>query len=490
MRELKVKMKNIRNIKELEIGIPLKPNIYGIIGKNGSGKSSIMACMANLIYSRSLDVFKREDIKDDSYVFISDSKNELKWKCNSGGWYHVTGSRSIRYHGLYEGSLFYGTRFEDSKKVDDLIERGILNDKNIVDADEYVKEKLSFILHGDFDHYTNLKRIKNKRIAEKNDLKNVPYFIEVQGRFVSQYRMSSGECLLISLLHFIYNSIVRKSIPQDDPILVLIDEIELALHPLAVTRFFVMFKELIDIHNLVVILSSHSTELIRMISPYNLYYISNNEGEINIINPCYPSYAIRDVYKHDGYDYVILVEDNLAKMIVETIIREEELMCSKLVHVLPAGGWVNVLDLQEDIYNFSLFGTKTNVFSVLDGDIESEAKKYDKKAMKKLFIPIGCVEKFLLKVLINEPIVELKKIINDLYFSVESIDAIISDYRDELKKMNKRDVNGKILYSKIRDNMEKRNIKEEEFIKSLCDNARKYIKFSKFENNMKKMLSE
>ena len=110
---------------------------------------------------------------------------------------------------MYEGSLFYGTRFNDSKIVDDLLTR-----------------------------------------------------------------MSSGECLLVSLLHFIYNAIVRRALPQDKPIIMLIDEIELALHPIAVVRLLDLLRELIEQHhNLVVILSSHSPEVIRTIQPNNLFQI-------------------------------------------------------------------------------------------------------------------------------------------------------------------------------------------------------------------------
>lgn len=59
---------------------------------------------------------------------------------------------------------------------------------------------------------------------------------------ISQYRMSSGECLTISLLHFIYNSLVRRSLSRNTPILMLIDEIELALHPIAITNLLNLLK--------------------------------------------------------------------------------------------------------------------------------------------------------------------------------------------------------------------------------------------------------
>lgn len=146
---------------------------------------------------------------------------------------------------MYEGSLFYGTRFENSAIIDNLVKKGRIKEDDIVDADIYVIEKLSYILKGDKTHYKTLKRVRNKRITEKLGLSNTPYFIEVKDTLISQYRMSSGECLLISLLHFIYNALERRSLPADKKILVLIDEIELALHPSAVDRLLELFNELL-----------------------------------------------------------------------------------------------------------------------------------------------------------------------------------------------------------------------------------------------------
>ena len=45
---------------------------------------------------------------------------------------------------------------------------------------------------------------------------------------------------------------------------------------------------------------------------------------------------------HGGFDFVVLVEDYLAKNIVQTIIDEKDISRSKLINILPVGGWSNV----------------------------------------------------------------------------------------------------------------------------------------------------
>ena len=315
-------------------------------------------------------------------------------------------------------------------------------------------------------------------------MRNIPYFIDINGNLISQYRMSSGECLLISLLHFIYNALIRRSLPDDQPILLLIDEIELALHPVAVSRLIELLQQIIVEHDtLTVVLTSHSPEVIRKIPPKNLYMMeTNSEGIVTPTAPCYPSYAIRDIYIHDGFDYVILVEDLLAKYVVERILRKNNLYNSRLIHVLPIGGWENVLRFQQDAYNSNTFGIGTTVFSVLDGDIKTQIKKCYKN-LPKTFLPINSIEKYLKRIIEDTKYKSIKKEINDMFFTVDSVDEILSDYFAE------NDNNGKALYRKLLLNLEKRGISEEAFVKELCDLIIKYISFNDLENNLRQKLT-
>ena len=77
-----------------------------------------------------------------------------------------------------------------------------------------------------------------------------------------------------------------------------------------------------------------------------------------------------EMYIHDGFDYIILVEDVLAKYIVDTTIKKLGLNSSKLINILPIGGWENVLKFQREVNMTNTFGIGTKVFSILDGDIQ------------------------------------------------------------------------------------------------------------------------
>lgn len=485
MSTLLIRIHNIKNIKDAQIEIPFDNGIYTIVGSNGCGKSTLMLCMAQLL-SNQLSRLAVSDAKTDSFVEFEVDGNESIWRrSNTPKWQHF--GKRHKYNGLYEGSLFYGTRFEDSTNIERMIENGRITEHELADADDYVKDKMSYILHGDLIHYRTLKRIKNKLVAQQLNIRNRPYFINVDDHLISQYKMSSGECLLVSLLHFLYNSIVRRSLPDNQKILVLIDELELALHPMAVLRLIDFLKQLVQGHsNLIIYLSSHSPEVIRTMRPSDLYKVNNIDGKLSIESNCYPSYLIRDLYSNVSPDFLLLVEDELSQLFVNKILSRYSLRASKLIHCVPVGGWQNVLELHKELYTKKVLGVNTSIVSILDGDIESELNKEQKK-LPHIFLPIPSLEKFLYSVVKENSNPPFKRIINDKYFIVHSLDEIVSQYNKGI--LNGSKDNNKNFYSKIRTELENIGTNEQVFIVGLCEDILDNIDTHRFIESLRKQLS-
>ena len=480
---LKITIKEVKNIKYACFDFPLEKSLNLVVGSNGSGKSTVLLALSQAILKTSLKSLRDDDYCSTSSVQIELNNTKDIWEGNNR-WYLP--KVNISLNGMYEGSLFYGTRFNDSRKVDNLIQAKRIAQPDIVDADDYIKQKLSFLLHGDYNHYQNLKRIRNKYISGKLGFDSTPYFNLVNDNLISQYRMSSGECLLISLLHFVYNAIVRRSLPANEVILVLIDEIELALHPIAVSRFIDLMNDLVQTsQKLMVILSSHSPEVIRKIQPKHIYKIENNDGIIDVVNPGFPSYVIRDVYRHDGFDYLLLVEDDLAKTVVDKILEMKNLKSSKLVHVVPVGGWPNVLTLQKELLNNNVLGIGREIFSIIDGDVKDKIPQ-EFNFLKKLFLPIKSIEKFMYEIVISKPNIQLKKTINDKYFPVESLDALVVEHNAQYPNTDHPD---KKFYFRLRKNLESRGVDELMFIHKLSDDIMSVVSFSNFSDSLEKMLN-
>ncbi|MBC7757020.1 MAG: AAA family ATPase [Bdellovibrio sp.] len=489
MDNISIKISNIRHIKSANVEIPLEKGVYGIVGNNGCGKSTVLLALAQIISRHHLSILQKEDYSIENSCIEFNYKGHVdKWSCSDKEfWKCDTFPNSTKFNGMYEGSLLYGTRFNDSRKIDSLLAAGKINITDIVDSDAYVIEKMSFILHGNYEHYKNLKRIKNRYITQSLYLENAPYFNEVNGLLISQYRMSSGECLLVSLLHFVYNSIVRKSLSKDNKILVLIDEIELALHPIAVSRLLDLLSTLTEENeNLVVILTTHSPEVIRKLKPSNLLKIENNNGDITLESNCYPSYLIRDVYSHDGFDFLFLAEDILTKAIVDKILFKENLKTSKLIHIVPVGGWNNVLTLHRELLRWNVLGLGRQIASILDGDIQDEVP-HEFKDIKKLFLPIKSIENFLYEITIQNRNPVLKKILNDKYFTIKSLDTLIAEFNKLYP--NKTSQPDKKFYFSLKKDFESRGIKEDAFIINLADDLIEHVDFTKFINSISQILS-
>ena len=78
-------------------------------------------------------------------------------------------------------------------------------------------------------------------------------------------------------------------------------------------------------------------------------------------------------------DLVILVEDDLAKIIIERIMIEKTLMKNIRVKILPTGGWTNTLEMAYDVTTSNLLMKGTRLAIVLDRDIKVNVPDFLKK---------------------------------------------------------------------------------------------------------------
>lgn len=501
MAEIALKIKNVKNIKSADITFPFSKGLYALVGENGCGKSTIMLAMSLMVKTSSAHLLSNEAVSSDSIIEVSADNQYDKWFYNekrkemTTGKFHKHGGRyaltaSAHFEGFYEGSIFYGCRFDDFNVIDSFLNRP--NYKSMLsDADNFVTETLGYILHNNKQHYKGLKKINSRAIAKECGFDGIPYFIQFEDKIISQYRMSSGESMLISLIDFL-NNVIIKNPRRRDKLLFLIDEVELALHPSAIDRLVIFLQDLIanTSSELVIFFSTHSAELIQRISPKNIYLIENEDGEISIINPCYPNYAIRSLYIPNGFDFVLLVEDELTKSIVDKVIRANNLSQSKLCCVLPAGGCTQMLKLHHDMVTYNTLGAGKHIISIYDGDVKDLiSKKEDYKNLQKCFLPIPSVEKYLKRKFVDSPDKNFIKLIGDKYFNQRSLQDIINDYKNDERTAKKKNNDGKNLYSIIISNIEKTGISESDFIKYIADDIYDYEKPTKFVESLKKLLS-
>ena len=129
---LRMTIHDIKGIENGIVEIPIENGVYSLVGSNGVGKSTIMSCFAQLLSRHNLGQLKSEDYSESSYVEFIYEGHVDKWTCENGFWKCDTYPHSLRFNGTYEGSLFYGMRFRDSKNVDDLMNDGKIDDEKCV----------------------------------------------------------------------------------------------------------------------------------------------------------------------------------------------------------------------------------------------------------------------------------------------------------------------------------------------------------------------
>ncbi|OZY85888.1 hypothetical protein CBP51_02295 [Cellvibrio mixtus] len=466
MAELKVTIKNLKNIKNFSLSIPIEQGLHVIAGSNGIGKSTIMGLLAEPFRPSVLWTIFSHANNDSHIEYNYEGKTDIWLRINNKWELEGKNSKSIRIDGFIEGSIIHGTRFTDSNVLE--LSQNVLAE-HLVDADDFINENFNYVLHGK-KFYPTIKKIKNTRVASDLGFSSVPYFMEYEDRMLSQFWLSSGENLLLSLLHFLNNKIFQQKRKGSKYIsLILIDEVELALHPVAISRLTTLLNRLSKEYNLSVYFSSHSTELLRSIDPKNIFYLQSLPNKnIEVINPCYPAYATRFLYNQDGYDILILPEDDLAKFVIDKVINNQRLYEGKLIHILPCGDWRNTVRLHKEILESNLTSHSTKVISVLDGDVENDfnAEKNKDIALKKInvaFLPIPSLEKYLHEHLVDNVDALFFRELNDRFYRKTSLDEVIAGYQESGIERK-----GKKLWQRMVSSIGDEGMPENEFLREIC----------------------
>lgn len=225
-------IKKIKSIKALEIDLPIKKGLYAITGQNGSGKSTVVTCASTVFYNIPMkDYFG--DTEDDSSIKFSLGSATRGWVKINGTWRRESaGSMSIK--GFYEGSIIFGNRFRNTN-YQTLRKLDRIDNVLLTPASEFIRSNLGKILHNNSEFYEKVFKVNNNDVDGDVSFSGNIYYYEKNGKRVSQFHMSTGENLLITVLNSI-NSRNSDRANLNKPCLLFLDEIELALHPSSLKR--------------------------------------------------------------------------------------------------------------------------------------------------------------------------------------------------------------------------------------------------------------
>lgn len=467
--KLKMTIKKIKSVDDLTIELPVNKGLYAITGQNGAGKSTVATCASSVFFNMTMKDYFGETPSDSKIEFEYNGAKKIYHK-EYGKWVSKKlGHLDLK--GFYEGSLIFGNRFRNTS-YNNLRKLDKISTTLLKPASDFIRENLGLILHNNGNFYEKLFSVNPTAIKHIGNFYGDIFYYEIKGKLVSQFHMSTGENLLISILNSLN---IRNSdrTTLNIPCILLLDEIELALHPSSLKRLVVFLKNIANQFNYAIYFSTHSLELISSIRPENIYFLNrHSDHTLELINPCYPAYATRMLYDHTGYDYIILVEDDLAREIIKRLLRQNALWGNKLIYVLPCGGFTNVIDLGQEVVSSNLVGKISNISIILDSDIKTQAEKYIAKNgisnnIPLNYLPIESLEKFLKSKLFDNVDHKLFRQLNDFVFHQVSLSQIVDDYRASNEFI--KDNNGKKLYERIDKELRARNKNRTEIIEMIVE---------------------
>lgn len=366
-----ITIRGLKHIRELVFDIP-GPGVHLLSGGNGSGKTTVLACLRRIGHSnafaqhfacsqrsRALDNFDNASI---TYTL-----NGVSVKYAYGGERWVPRPRAqqrlLMQFGYPTVHYIGATADRITPRAEDFTPGRLrMAPAEIRDAANTILGTTKF----DFLQTINVRRgVGTSAFVLQATPPPIPTYF-------SERNFSLGELCVLKLLR-ILGAIANQS-------LVLIDELELALHPKAQIELFKYLEAIALAKQLTVIFSTHSVSLLKRVSRSRILFLENEGGMVSIIKGCYPTYALGGIaYDEErAPDVVIYVEDEAAAYATDVLARlylsaryNGVTRAYPVVLVIPVGAFMNVVRFVAR--GQALLPTSTRVSVLLDHDVEQES---------------------------------------------------------------------------------------------------------------------
>jgi len=405
--EITIKIENLKTINTLEWKLQSEKGLYAIIGENGAGKSSLLISIAKLIdptiFHLELTGIGYYDNTKITYTISDKTFTWIKNKTTNNNWRQSPQDKLTmpkKLKGFFESSIISGKRFS---KIDEYIKEKMIirDDDSVVPASKFIQDEMNYILYGKKQSaykFNNLFHIS----AHRNSSDYEYFALKLSNDlYIKEHLLSTGEYFLLKLLKYIdeYQNNKGSIIPA----IIIIDEVELSLHPLAQIRLTEQLKKLAHSCNLIILFASHSLHVLENISEENTYYIEKNVHNVHIIsNPVYRGYLSTRLYKHTFHDKVILVEDDLASQYVTHTLEDMNYNKNLSIGIIPIGGDTQVVNAAKSNYHTKFYG-HADVMVALDEDAKKKAYGHNKEIKWKHHIPVDFnIENFIGKLIIED----------------------------------------------------------------------------------------
>lgn len=348
----RITIENLRRIRTLEFPMLWRRGgVYLLTGANGSGKSTVLACLARLGSPDAFErffgpniLFSKQDVSvyADSSITYRHETEEVTFRFDqqTGHW---NADDPSKVDSVFAGIGYPQVLFAAARRK----QEGLLHTLFSESAIESVPVALASAMHEIFDDekFVQLMVIPLKEMQDQIFLVRE----KIRGRefFISENNFSSGERSVVHLL----DDLER----MEQGSLVLIDEAEMALHPKAQRRLLNVLEQIAVRKQLTILVSTHSATLIKTSPPKNLFFLESEEpGVILCRQNVYPAQILGEMAIAEEIlpETILLVEDSEAAMLLEAIINKLKSVLNAdfpYCKILPVGGYMQVVILLDNL---------------------------------------------------------------------------------------------------------------------------------------------
>lgn len=352
-----------------------EPGLHIITGTNGSGKTTLFTCISRICNSNAYRLGfpaksnKNYDLFSGKITYQFNDQEVTYSRRENGEWRPNAKSSTVLESFRYPQIINITTK-----------DKRIFSQENITPrrrgSDEWLNQQLNTIF--DTDKFSQMIKIttgdlRRGRGVEQDRRRNIAYAIPLgNNKYYTERSFSFGEIVLVNMLFDIQN------VPNGS--LILIDELELAIHPSSQIRLIQCLKSLAQERGLTILISTHSASIIK--SQKDVIFLNaQTNGNVEIIYNCPPAKAIGAIGMREDTnpDIIVLVEDSMAKSLFHALKQKYISLQSEAsyldIRILEIGGFSNVILFFIETNDY-IFYDNVYVSAFMDKDVETDIIPY------------------------------------------------------------------------------------------------------------------
>lgn len=366
----RIKIQNLKGINSFEYELP-GPGLHLLSGANGSGKTTLLACLRRIGYGNAFPVHFPTSAQSEQLDNYSNASIEYSINNRSV----VYGYRTERWTPRPRSGASLIRNFG----YPNVIFAGAVAERITPSAQDFTPARIRPAAHNliaglnqvfETDKFNQLKVVNLTRGAG-----NQAYLMRIgrgaPARYHTEKNFGLGELCVLKLMLSLQNC------PNNS--LVLIDELEMALHPMAQIKFVEYLKSISEAKNLTTIVSTHSASLIKYFGRRYLSFLVNDGTETKVLKNCFPTYALGQLGfgEERAPDYLVYVEDvaarRMSEMLWQSLVADrlgDQAAYAPTVHFIEIGTISSVLNMI--VNGGGLVPEHTKVSALLDLDAKTE----------------------------------------------------------------------------------------------------------------------